>query len=65
MALTAAVVVYILCCLITGYFGRYRRMGFFGTFMISLVITPLLMLILLALFGPSPAVEWRVPRKDK
>ena len=56
---------YIIFCLLTGLCGAYRRMGFFGTFMISLVITPVLMLILLALFGPSPAVEWRVPRKDK
>jgi hypothetical protein len=31
--------------------GSYRRMGFFGTFLLSLVITPVVMLLMLMLTG--------------
>ena len=65
MATAALVVAYVLLCFITGYFGRNRRMGYFGTVLLSLLITPLLMLIILMLFGPSSAVEWRDRRKAK
>ena len=59
MLLTVAVIVYIICCVLTGYFGRLRRMGFFGTFLLSLLITPLVVLLILGVTGPSPGVEWR------
>jgi len=65
MATAALVVVYVLLCFITGYFGRNRRMGYFGTVLLSLLITPLLMLMILVFFGPSSAVEWRDRRKAK
>ncbi len=65
MATAALVVAYVLLCFITGYFGRNRRMGYFGTVLLSLLITPLAMLIILMLFGPSSAVEWRDRRKAK
>ncbi|MFI5013713.1 MAG: hypothetical protein ACHQAY_15340 [Hyphomicrobiales bacterium] len=45
--------VYGLLCLLTGLCGSQRRMGFFGTFLISLLITPAGMLIILLLTGPS------------
>ena len=61
--IAALVVAYILLCFLAAYAGRYRRMGFYGTFFISLLITPLIMLLLLTLFGPSPSVEWRVREK--
>ena len=42
-----AVVLYVIFCLLAGLAGSQRRMGFFGTFLLSLVITPLLVLLLL------------------
>jgi len=33
-------------------------MGFIGTFILSLFITPVIMLIVLLLTGPSQRVEW-------
>jgi uncharacterized membrane protein len=65
MAIAAFVVAYVLLCFITGYFGRNRRMGYFGTVVLSFLITPLLMLMILIFFGPSSAVEWRDRRKAK
>ena len=44
-----AVVLYVIFCLLAGLAGSQRRMGFIGTFLLSLVITPLLVLLLLIL----------------
>jgi uncharacterized membrane protein len=63
MLIAALVVAYVLLCFLAAYAGRYRRMGFYGTFIISLLITPLVMLLLLTLFGPSSSVEWAVREK--
>ena len=63
MTLTLLIILYVICALLTGLVGRYRRMGFLGTFLLSLVITPLLMLLILALTGPSQGIEWR-PRDE-
>jgi hypothetical protein len=65
MAIAAFVVAYVLLCFITGYFGRDRRMGYFGTVVLSFFITPPLMLLILIFFGPSHAVEWRSRRKAR
>lgn len=51
--------VYITLCVLTGLCGTYRRMGFIGTFLLTLVTTPLVMLPVLLLTGPSRSVEWR------
>ena len=59
MATTIFLTIYLLACLLVAQYGRDRRMGFIGTFIISLFITPVAMLIILALTGPSPDVEWR------
>ena len=59
MGLTALIILYVICALITAYLGRYRRMGFIGSFLLSLLITPLLMLLVLAMTGPAQDVEWR------
>ena len=45
---------YIMFCLLAGLCGSHRRMGFFGTFMISLVVTPVVVLLVLLLTAPSP-----------
>jgi hypothetical protein len=52
------VLVYVIFCLLTGLCGIERRMGFFGTFLLALVTTPLLVLPVLLLTGPSRRVEW-------
>ncbi len=50
--------IYIVFCLLTGLCGIDRRMGFFGTFLLALVVTPLVVLPLLLLTGPSRKAEW-------
>jgi uncharacterized membrane protein len=65
MLIAAAIAAYILCGLIAAYVGRYTRMGPYGTFFISMLITPLLMLLLLIMFAPSSSVEWRVRQKHR
>lgn len=44
---------YIIFCLLTGLCGINRRMGFLGTFLISVLVTPLPVLIVLLLTGSS------------
>jgi len=41
---------YILLCLLVGAAGRYTRAGFWGTFVVSLLITPFLSFLFLLLF---------------
>jgi hypothetical protein len=52
-------IVYIILCVVTALCGSKRRMGVFGTFLLALVLTPLIMLPVLLLTGPSRRVEWR------
>ena len=59
MTIATFVLLYVIACLLTGPLGRQRRMGFTGTFLLSLLITPLGMMLLLLLTGPSSKVEWR------
>jgi hypothetical protein len=63
MTIAALVVIYVIACLLTGLLGRERRMGYAGTVLLSLFITPLGMLLILALTGPSSKVEWRRRQK--
>ncbi len=56
-------VVYIIFCILTGLCGSHRRLGFFGTFLVTIVLTPLLVLPVLLLTGPSRRVQWRM-RED-
>jgi len=57
MTQSIVIVLYVVFCLLAGICGRYRRMGFFGTFLLSLVLTPVVMLLLLILTAPSTSVE--------
>jgi hypothetical protein len=50
---------YVVFCILTGLCGVNRRMGFFGTFVLALITTPLVVLPVLLLTGPSRRVEWR------
>jgi hypothetical protein len=58
---TAAAIVYVIFCLLAGLCGIQRRLGFWGTFIISLFITPVLMLLVLLLTAPSPRAESQGP----
>jgi hypothetical protein len=44
---------YVVFCLLAGLCGSQRRMGFFGTFILSLLFTPVVVLVVLLLTGPS------------
>jgi FtsH-binding integral membrane protein len=65
MAITIGVIIYLVFCLLTGLCGSQRRLGFLGTFLLSIFITPVVMLIVLQLTGPPRDREWRRrPRSD-
>ena len=59
-------ILYILICVLTGLCGRDTRIGLLGTFIIAVVLTPLLLLPVLMLMGsprrndPSRHRIWRV-----
>jgi hypothetical protein len=57
MAQPLAVIIYLVFCLLAGLCGIHRRMGFFGTFLMSLVVTPVVVLLVLVLTAPSHRVE--------
>jgi uncharacterized membrane protein len=46
------VVAYIVFCLLVGVCGSQRRMGFFGTFIVSIFLTPVIMLLVLVFTAP-------------
>lgn len=48
---------YLVFCILVGLCGSQRRMGFTGTFFLSLIVTPLVALIVLVITGPSRRVE--------
>jgi hypothetical protein len=52
-------IVYLVFCVLTGLCGSHRRIGFLGTFVLALVTTPLVVLPILLITGPSRRVEWR------
>jgi hypothetical protein len=65
MAVTIGIIIYLVFCLLVGLCGSQRRIGFLGTFIISVFITPVVMLIVLLLTGPSRGIEWhRRPQND-
>jgi len=45
--------VYVLFCVLAGFCGRYRALGFFGTFLASIIFSPLVVVIVLLLTAPS------------
>jgi hypothetical protein len=50
---------YLVFALLVGLCGSQRRMGFTGTFLLSLVVTPVVALIVLLITGPSRRAELR------
>jgi hypothetical protein len=55
----AAILAYITACLLTGFSGTHRRMGFWGTFCLALIVTPLVALPVMFITAPSRRVEQR------
>jgi hypothetical protein len=49
----AVLVVYVVFSVLVGFCGSQRRIGFTGSFILSLLITPVLALIVLLITGPS------------
>jgi FtsH-binding integral membrane protein len=65
MSQPIALILYVVFCVLVGLCGSQRRMGFIGTFIVSLLFTPVLVLIILLLTGPSSRVAWeRRPQRD-
>jgi len=55
-------IVYIVICILTGVCGKESRVGFAGTFIAAVILTPLLVLPVLLLTCPSYRIE-RNPRR--
>jgi ABC-type multidrug transport system permease subunit len=53
----ALLIAYLMFSILVGLCGSQRRMGFTGTFLLSLVITPVLALVLLLITGPSRRMQ--------
>jgi NADH:ubiquinone oxidoreductase subunit 6 (subunit J) len=53
----AVLVAYLMFCILVGLCGSQRRMGFTGTFLLSVVITPVIALLLILITGPSRRAE--------
>ena len=64
MGQSIAIILYVVFCVLAGLCGSQRRMGFFGTFLLSLVLTPVIVLLLLILTAPSRAERDRSPQSN-
>jgi hypothetical protein len=53
----AVLAAYLVFCVLVGLCGSQRRMGFTGTFLLSVAITPVIGLIVLLITGPSRRAE--------
>jgi len=49
--------VYILFCLVVGLYAKKTYLGFLGGFLLSLVITPLIMAVILQLFKVIKSID--------
>jgi hypothetical protein len=64
MGQSIAIVLYLIFCILAGLCGTHRRMGFFGTFLLSLVVTPVVVLLVLILTAPSRRDEGDRPQSN-
>jgi ABC-type multidrug transport system permease subunit len=53
----ALLTAYLMFSILVGLCGSQRRLGFTGTFLLSLVITPILALVIILITGPSRRVK--------
>ncbi len=51
------IIAYLILCLIVGLFARKRALGIWGFFGLSIIFSPLITAIVLALTTPKKAVE--------
>ena len=56
MNYSIGLILYVVFSILVGLCGSQRRMGFIGTFIVSLLFTPILVLIVLLLTGPAQRV---------
>jgi hypothetical protein len=52
-------IVYMIFRGFTGFCGAERRMGFFGTFVLALLVSPLVVFPNLLITAPLRRIEWR------
>jgi hypothetical protein len=64
MGQSIAIVLYLIFCVLAGFCGSHRRMGFFGTFLFSLIVTPVVVLLVLILTAPSRRDEGDRPQSN-
>jgi hypothetical protein len=57
--MAVAILAYVTVCLLTGFCGTHRRMGFWGTFFFALIVTPVVVLPVLFITAPSRQLEER------
>jgi hypothetical protein len=57
------IIIYVIFCILVGFCGINRRLGFFGTFLVSLFVTPFVMVIILLLTAPSRDLPSNGPGK--
>jgi hypothetical protein len=53
----ALLTAYLIFSILVGLCGSQRRLGFTGTFLLSLIITPILALVIILITGPSRRVK--------
>jgi hypothetical protein len=51
-----AIAIYAVLCVIAGLFGMRRVIGFWGTLFLSVMLTPLIMLVMLLMLAPKKKV---------
>jgi hypothetical protein len=51
------VIIYVVFCLLVGLCGTRRRIGFFGAFLASFLLTPVLVVLVLFVTEPRRRVE--------
>jgi uncharacterized membrane protein len=51
--LSLGAIAYIAACLLTGVYGRQRRLGFIGASVLAFFITPIIALIILIFTAPK------------
>jgi hypothetical protein len=57
----AFVILYVIFSLLVGLCGVARRIGFFATFLLSILFTPVLVLLVLLVTAPARGYERDVP----
>jgi hypothetical protein len=59
------VILYVIFCLLVGLCGIARRIGFFATFILSVLFTPVLVLLVLLVTAPARDYARDVPTGRK